>query len=137
MANIPTRKYHQGRSFEGKYKSFNDRKYIHAAADRFDEHYDMIRAVRDNQYKYLKNFNPEKPYYLPLEYREKMDSMQELIRMNQSGQLDNLHLQWFRKEKPKEATRPHRQEQVRPSALQSDSESRHHEHSRDHIDHPT
>ena len=102
MANIPPRKYHQGRSFEGKYKSNNNRKYIHAAADRFDEHYDMIRAVRDNRYKYLKNFNPEKPYYLPLEYREKMDSMQELIIMNQNGQLDNLQLQWFRNEKPKE-----------------------------------
>ena len=102
MANIPPHKFHQGRAFEGKYKSKNKRKYIYAAADRFDEHYDMIRAVRDNQYKYLKNFNPEKPYYLPLEYREKMDSMQELIRMNQSGQLDNLQLQWFRNEKPKE-----------------------------------
>ena len=102
MANIPPNKFHQGRAFEGKYKSKNKRKYIYAAADRFDEHYDMIRAVRDNQYKYLKNFNPEKPYYLPLEYREKMDSMQELIRMNQSGQLDNLQLQWFRNEKPKE-----------------------------------
>ena len=102
MANIPPRKYHQGRSFEGKYKSKNNRKYIYAAADRFDEHYDMIRAVRDNRYKYLKNFNPEKPYYLPLEYREKMDSMQELIIMNQNGQLDNLQMQWFRNEKPKE-----------------------------------
>jgi arylsulfatase A-like enzyme len=102
MANIPPRKYHQGRSFEGKYKSKNNRKYIYAAADRFDEHYDMIRAVRDNRYKYLKNFNPEKPYYLPLEYREKMDSMQKLIIMNQNGQLDNLQMQWFRNEKPKE-----------------------------------
>ena len=102
MANIPSCKYHQGRSFEGKYKSNNNRKYIHAAADRFDEHYDMIRAVRDNRYKYLKNFNPEKPYYLPLEYREKMDSMQELIIMNQNGQLDNFQLLWFRNEKPKE-----------------------------------
>lgn len=102
MANIPPRKYHQGSAFEGKYKSNNNRKYIHAAADRFDEHYDMIRAVRDNRYKYLKNFNPEKPYYLPLEYREKMDSMQELIIMNQNGQLDSIQLQWFRDEKPKE-----------------------------------
>ena len=102
LANIPSRKYHQGRSFEGKYKSKNNRKYIHAAADRFDEHYDMIRAVRDNRYKYLKNFNPEKPYYLPLEYREKMDSMQELLIMNQNGQLDNLQLLWFRDEKPEE-----------------------------------
>ena len=102
MVNISIPEYHQGQVFEGKYKSNNNRKYIHGAADRFDEHYDMIRAVRDNRYKYLKNFNPEKPYYLPLEYREKMDSMQELIIMNQNGQLDNFQLLWFRNEKPKE-----------------------------------
>ena len=33
---------------------------------------------------------------------EKMDSMQELLIMNQNGQLDNLQLLWFRDEKPKE-----------------------------------
>jgi N-sulfoglucosamine sulfohydrolase len=102
LTNTPIPKYQQGVAFEGKHKPKNNRKYIHAAADRFDEHYDMIRAVRDNRYKYLKNFNPEKPYYLPLEYREKMDSMQELIIMNQNGQLDSLQSQWFRNEKPKE-----------------------------------
>ena len=31
-----------------------------------------------------------------------MDSMQELIIMNQNGQLDNFQLLWFRNEKPKE-----------------------------------
>ena len=41
----------------------------------------MIRAVRDSRYKYLKNFYPEKPYYLPLEYREKMGTMQQLLMM--------------------------------------------------------
>ena len=102
MANISIPKYYQGQAFEGKYKSNEQRKYIYAAADRFDEHYDMIRAVRDKRYKYLKNFNPEKPYYLALKYREKMDSMQELIRMNQNGQLDNFQSQWFRLRKPTE-----------------------------------
>ncbi len=102
MANISLPGYHQGIAFEGKYKSKNNRKYVYAAADRFDEHYDMIRAVRDVRYKYLKNFNPEKPYYLPLEYREKMGTMKELLKMNQDGLLDSLQLQWFRSEKPKE-----------------------------------
>jgi arylsulfatase A-like enzyme len=102
MVSISTPEYHQGQVFEGKYKSNKQRQYIYAAADRFDEHYDMIRAVRDRRFKYLKNFNPEKPYYLPLEYREKMDSMQELIRMNQDGQLDNFQSQWFRNKKPNE-----------------------------------
>ena len=102
MVDISIPEYHQGQAFEGKYRSNKQRKYIYAAADRFDEHYDMIRAVRDKRYKYLKNFKPEKPYYLPLKYREKMDSMQELIRMNQNGQLDDIQSQWFRDRKPVE-----------------------------------
>ncbi len=102
MLNIQPPKYHQGIAFEGKFKSEKNRTYIHAAADRFDEHYDMIRAVKDKQFKYLKNFHPDRPYYLPLEYREKMKSMQELVRMNNEGKLDVFQSQWFRKEKPVE-----------------------------------
>jgi N-sulfoglucosamine sulfohydrolase len=102
MVNILPPKYQQGIAFEGKFKSPNRRSYIHAAADRFDEHYDMIRAVRDKRYKYLKNYNPDKPYYLPLEYREKMNTMKELIRLNKKGDLNNIQLQWFRLSKPEE-----------------------------------
>ena len=75
MVNIEPPSYHQGLAFEGKLKSPNNRSYIHAAADRFDEYYDMIRAVRDKRYKYLKNYNLDKPYYHPLEYRERMNTI--------------------------------------------------------------
>ena len=102
ISNISIPDYIQGIAFEGVFKSNEDRKYIHAAADRFDEHYDMIRAVRDKRYKYLKNFKPEKPYYLPLKYREKMDTMKELITMSKNNQLDSIQSQWFRNKKPAE-----------------------------------
>ena len=102
MVNIPPQEYYQGIAFEGIYKSKNKRKYIHAAADRFDEHYDMIRATKDKRYKYLKNFKPQKPYYLPLEYREKMNTMQKLLTMKGNGELDSLQSLWFRNKKPNE-----------------------------------
>ena len=102
MANIKPEAYHQGKPFEGKFKSKSERLYIHAAADRFDEHYDMIRAVRDKRFKYLKNFNPDKPYYLPLQYRENMATMQELLRLDSVGQLNDNQAQWFRSSKPTE-----------------------------------
>ncbi len=45
-------------------------------ADRFDEKYDMVRALRKGDYKYLRNFHPyypdalRNPYrYLQLAYR--------------------------------------------------------------------
>ena len=102
MVGIQPPAYIQGLAFEGEYRSDHDRKYIHAAGDRFDETYDMIRAVRDQRFKYLKNFQPEKPYYLPLDYREKMASMQELLRMRDEGTLDEYQMQWFRETKPNE-----------------------------------
>lgn len=102
QVNIRPPDYIQGSAFEGKYASTEDRKYIHAAADRFDESYDMIRAVRDKRFKYLKNFKTDQPYYLPLAYRENMATMQELLRMKEEGTLNKVQLQWFRTEKPKE-----------------------------------
>ena len=102
QANIPPKVYMQGRAFAGKYATKEKRKYIHAAADRFDEKYDRIRAVRDDRYKYLKNFHPQKGYYLALDYREKMASMQELLRMRDKQQLNDLQMQWFRPSKPVE-----------------------------------
>ncbi len=102
MAGIRPPEYMQGRAFEGQYRSEADRNYIHAAADRFDEAYDMIRAVRDKRFKYLKNFQPEKPYYLPLNYRENMATMQELLRMRDEGTLNDIQMQWFRQSKPEE-----------------------------------
>ena len=102
MAEIKPPEYMQGIAFEGKFKVAEERKFIHAAADRFDETYDMIRAVRDKRFKYLKNFQQQKPYYLPLAYREKMASMQELLRLNLIDSLNEGQALWFRKTKPDE-----------------------------------
>ncbi len=101
IAGIDLPDYFQGRSFIGKSHD-PKRNYIHAAADRFDGQYDMIRAVRDKRFKYLKNFNPDQAYYLPIAYRENMKSMQELLRLHQLGELNEIQSQWFRSEKPEE-----------------------------------
>ena len=93
--------YMQGQAFLGKYKAEN-RTYIHGAADRFDGFTDSIRAVRDNQYKYIRNYRPEQGYYLPITYREKIPTMQELLRLKEAGELNNIQMQWFRESKPKE-----------------------------------
>ncbi len=96
------RDYLQGQAFLGKYKSDKPRKYIHAAADRFDAETDAIRAVRDHQFKYIRNYMPEKGYYLPITYREKIPIMQELLRLKDEGKLNETQMQWFRTSKPKE-----------------------------------
>ncbi len=62
----------------------------------------MIRAVRDERFKYLRNFNPDKGYYLPLTYREQMPAMRDLLRLRDRGQLTPEQAQWFRESKPLE-----------------------------------
>jgi arylsulfatase A-like enzyme len=102
MVGIQPPSYMEGQAFEGKYKVGTPRSYIHGQADRFDERVDLIRAVRNKRFKYLKNFYPEKPYYLPIAYRENMEVMQELLRMRDAGELDENQALWFRTSKPAE-----------------------------------
>ncbi|MGY6648025.1 sulfatase-like hydrolase/transferase [Wenyingzhuangia sp. IMCC45574] len=102
IIGVQPKPYLQGQAFLGKYKSKEKRKYIHAAVDRLDEVTDAIRAVRDDRFKYIRNYRPNQQYYLPLAYREKIPSMQELLKLRDTGMLNEQQMQWFRKNKPKE-----------------------------------
>ncbi|MFP4844980.1 sulfatase [Winogradskyella sp. PE311] len=93
--------YMQGQSFLGSNK-VEERDYIHAAADRFDAETDVIRAVRDRRFKYIRNYRPEQGYYLPITYRERIPAMQELLRLHDEDKLNEAQKQWFRESKPKE-----------------------------------
>ena len=91
-----------GRAFLGPQAVATPRRYVHGAADRFDRQYDTIRAVRDRRFKYLRNLQPDRGYYLPLTYREQMPIMQELLRLRDAGELNAIQVQWFRDRKPDE-----------------------------------
>lgn len=93
--------YMQGQAFLGTFKS-DKREFIHAAADRFDAETDVIRAVRNKRFKYIRNYRTDQGYYLPITYRERIPSMQELLRLKDEGRLDEIQSQWFRESKPKE-----------------------------------
>ncbi len=100
LAGITLPDYLEGQAFLGPQKSSNPRTYIHAAADRFDAKYDTKRAVRDARFKYIRNLQPERGYYLAVSYREQMATMQELLRLRDAGGLDSAEAQWFRTSKP-------------------------------------
>ncbi len=102
MAGIEPPAYLDGRAFAGEFEAPSKRKYIHGAADRFDAQYDQIRMVRDQRYKYLRNYRLEQGYYLEVKYREQMAVMQELLRLRDSGELNEYQAQWFRESKPEE-----------------------------------
>ena len=101
LTGTPRPDYHQGSAVLGPDHD-PPRTYVHAAADRLDGFYDRIRATRDKRFKYLRNYYPERPYYLPVVYREKMNAMQSLLAGNAAGTLTDAQARWFRKTKPAE-----------------------------------
>lgn len=99
LLNIKPPENLDGEAWLGKYMKNEQRKYLFAAADRFDRQTDKIRAVFDKRYKLVKNYYTEKPYYLPVKYRETMPIMKELLRLRDEGNLTKEQGLWFRSQK--------------------------------------
>ena len=78
------------------------RNYIFAARDRMDETHDRIRAVRDKQFKYIRNFEPQLPYAQRIAYGEEMPTMQVWRKWNAEGKLNAAQKLFFAPTKPKD-----------------------------------
>jgi arylsulfatase A-like enzyme len=102
LSGIKPPKHLQGQAFLGKYATPQPRKYIYAARDRMDSEYDMVRAVRDKKFKYLKNYQTEKPFYQNIAFRLQQDMMKEILRLKEEGKLNQMQMMWFRPTKPTE-----------------------------------
>jgi N-sulfoglucosamine sulfohydrolase len=101
LAGVAVPAHLQGQAFLGE-KRPPPREYIFAARDRMDETYDIIRAVRDKRYKYIRNLQACKPYVQYIHYMEEMPTMQELRRLNKEGSLTGPQKLFFAPEKPEE-----------------------------------
>jgi len=91
----------QGRAFLGPNLS-PARRYIYGARDRMDERYDIIRAVRDQRYRYIRNFEPLKPYYQFMNTAELGATMREIRLAEDQGTLPALARQFSLGSKPAE-----------------------------------
>lgn len=78
------------------------RDYVFGARDRMDERYDIIRMVRDQRYKYIRNYEPLKPYFQYMNTPEKGQTMRSIREAEQSGTLPQAAMPFFRGTKPTE-----------------------------------
>jgi N-sulfoglucosamine sulfohydrolase len=101
LAGIEIPKHIQGKAFLGSQKS-QPREYIYGARDRMDEAYDLIRAVRDRQYKYIRNYMWYVTRGQDINYMNLMPTMQEMRRLNAEGKLKGPRKLYFEKTKPLE-----------------------------------
>ncbi len=95
LAGISVPSYMQGQAFLGAQKAQHPRQFIFAGRDRMDTEYDRVRAVRDDRFKYIYNYMPEKPRYQDLAYRKSIPLMKEILALKELGELDTLTMTWF------------------------------------------
>jgi len=101
LADVKVPDHMQGRPFLGS-QTADLRDYVFGARDRMDETYDIIRAVRDKRFKYIRNFKPGRPYAQYIAYGEEMPTLKEMRRMNKAGKLVGPQRIFFLPEKPEE-----------------------------------
>lgn len=78
----------------------NDRDETYSFADRHDEKYDMVRAVRKGKYKYIRNYQPFNFDGLMNNYRYKQLAYQEWLRLYEKGELNETQAQFFEAREP-------------------------------------
>jgi hypothetical protein len=101
VAGVPIPPHMQGKAFLGEQEQ-PAREFIHAARDRFDESYDMVRAVRDSRFKYIRNFRPDLPYLLWIPYRNRHPVMQEMWRLYAEDKLTETQKVFMANSRPAE-----------------------------------
>ena len=101
LAGIKIPAYMQGRAFLGG-KLTPARDYVYGARDRMDERYDIIRAVRDQRFKYIRNYEPFKTYYQYMNTPEQGRTMSEIRRVQADGSASAGVAQFLTPSKAKE-----------------------------------
>lgn len=102
LADIATPSQMYGKAFLGKHKAESDHEYIFAARDRIDNDYDRVRSAMGRQYQYIKNYNPEMPLYMDVDYRKGIPTMNMILALKEEGKLNAAQSFWFQETKPEE-----------------------------------
>ncbi|RRB07253.1 sulfatase family protein [Larkinella rosea] len=101
LAGVEPPAYLDGRVMLGA--GIKKREYIVAARDRMDETVDKMRCIRDRQFKYIRNYLPERPYMQPNKYKETEYPMWNLLKeLNQQGKLTPAQALFVAPTKPAE-----------------------------------
>lgn len=101
LAGVKRPAHLQGQVFLGSERAA-ERQYIYAARDRMDETLDIIRAVRDQRFKYIRNYLPERTQSQDIAYMNEMPTMKEWRRLAAAGKLVFPQTTFFAKTKPVE-----------------------------------
>lgn len=99
LAKVPVPEYMHGKAFLGAQKD-KKREYIYGARDRIDTFYEKQASVRDNRFRYIRNYKPEQSDYLPIISRSPMPLMKRLVELHEAGKLNPNQEKWFKFPRP-------------------------------------
>ena len=87
IAGLPKPERMQGRTFLGA-TAEPDRTCAFGARDRCDETVFRLRTVRDDRYRYIRNFTPDRPFLQPNAYKERAYPVWNLLKeLHAAGKL--------------------------------------------------
>ena len=91
LAGVSIPSYMDGKSIFGNEKN----EYIFAARDRLDSFKGKTRAVRNKDYKFIKNYSLGIVGAQKLSFRENLMSMKELRKMYENNELNEIQKTWL------------------------------------------
>ncbi len=101
LAGVPIPDHYQGQVFLGPDQAA-PRDYVFAGRGRMDETFDHVRAARDRQYHYIRNYFPQLPWAQRNQYMEIMETTTAIRELHAKGELTGPPAQWMAATKPAE-----------------------------------
>ena len=100
IAGLPVPNYMQGRNFLAQ--GYEPRRHLFTGRDRCDETVDIIRAIRDDRFKYIRNFMSHVPHAQPSQYKDGKRIIQTMRALHSQGKLDKIQARPFDERRPPE-----------------------------------
>ncbi len=81
---------------------YEPRDAVFSGRDRCDETVDHMRSVKSKEFRYIRNFLPERPYLQPCAYKDAKSILIALRDWNAAGKLNETQQLLFRETRPEE-----------------------------------
>ena len=95
LAGVPIPEHYEGRAFLGQQKAA-PREHVFLYRGRMDERYDTSRAIRDRQFRYIRNYSPHRPWGQHYSYPfQVLPSMRSWYAAFQAGKCDAVQARYW------------------------------------------
>jgi uncharacterized sulfatase len=94
VAGIEPPEWMQGAAFAGKH-AVDEPEFSYAFRGRMDERYDMLRAVRDKRYLYIRNYMPHRIYGQHVSYMFQTPTTRVWHELNSQGKLNPVQARFW------------------------------------------